>query len=148
MRIASGRRIFGARKLSLLEQTKREIEMNAWIYLAIAIAFEIAGTSLLKASDGFARIGFGIGSMACYWVCFAFLAVAMKSIPVGVSYAIWSGMGIMAITIIGWLVFKQSLQPVQIGFILLILVGAIGLNLTTKADAAEPQRVGSGASPE
>ncbi|WP_397579794.1 DMT family transporter [Sphingorhabdus sp.] len=122
--------------------------MNAWIYLAIAIAFEIAGTSLLKASDGFARIGLGIGSMACYWVCFAFLAVAMKSIPVGVAYAIWAGVGILAITIIGWLVFKQSLQPIQIGFILLILVGATGLNLTTKADAAEPQRVGSGTSPE
>jgi small multidrug resistance pump len=86
--------------------------------------------------------------MACYWVCFAFLAVAMKSIPVGVAYAIWAGVGILAITIIGWLVFKQSLQPIQIGFILLILVGATGLNLTTKADAAEPQRVGSGTSPE
>jgi small multidrug resistance pump len=54
----------------------------------------------------------------------------------------------MAITIIGWLVFKQGLQPIQIGFIMLILVGAIGLNLTTKVDAAEPQRVGCGTSPE
>jgi small multidrug resistance pump len=122
--------------------------MNGWIYLAIAIAFEIAGTSLLKASDGFARMGLGIGSMACYWVCFAFLAVAMKSIPVGVTYAIWSGVGVVAITIIGWLVFKQSLHLTQIGFILLILIGAIGLNLTTKVDAAAPQRVGTGTSPE
>lgn len=122
--------------------------MNGWIYLAIAIVFEIAGTSLLKASDGFARMGLGIGSMACYWVCFAFLAVAMKSIPVGVTYAIWSGVGVVAITIIGWLVFKQSLHLMQIGFILLILIGAIGLNLTTKVDAAAPQRVGTGTSPE
>jgi multidrug transporter EmrE-like cation transporter len=112
--------------------------MNAWIYLAIAIAFEIAGTSLLKASDGFARMGLGIASMVCYWVCFGFLAVAMKSIPVGVTYAIWSGVGIVAITIIGWLVFKQSLNPSQIAFIALILVGAIGLNLTTSAHVEAP----------
>lgn len=112
--------------------------MNGWIYLAIAIAFEIAGTSLLKASNGFARMGFGIGSMACYWVCFGFLAVAMKSIPVSVTYAIWSGAGIVAITIIGWLVFKQSLNATQIGFIVLIFVGAIGLNLTTPAHAEMP----------
>ena len=109
--------------------------MNAWMLLAIAIAFEIAGTSLLKASNGFSRVGFGMASMACYWVCFGFLAVAMKSIPVGVTYAIWSGAGIVAITIIGWLVFKQSLNGTQIGFIALILVGAIGLNLTTPAHA-------------
>jgi multidrug transporter EmrE-like cation transporter len=112
--------------------------MNAWILLAIAIAFEIAGTSLLKASNGFSRVGLGIASMACYWVCFGFLAVAMKSIPVGVTYAVWSGVGIVAITIIGWLVFKQSLNATQIGFIALILVGAIGLNLTTPAHADVP----------
>ena len=112
--------------------------MNAWIYLAIAIAFEIAGTTLLKASDGFARWGLGRGSIACYSVCFGFLAVAMKSIPVGVTYAIWSGVGIIAITIIGWLVFRQSLSAVQIGFIVMIFIGAIGLNLTTTAHAEVP----------
>jgi multidrug transporter EmrE-like cation transporter len=122
--------------------------MNAWICLAIAIAFEIAGTSLLKASNGFARTGLGIASMGCYWVCFGFLAVAMKNIPVGVAYAIWSGVGIIAITVIGWLVFKQGLNAVQIGFIALICVGAIGLNLTTSVHAEEPHRVGTGVSPE
>jgi multidrug transporter EmrE-like cation transporter len=110
--------------------------MSPWILLAIAIAFEIAGTSLLKASDGFARWGLGAASMACYWVCFGFLAAAIKTIPVGVAYAIWSGVGIVAIALIGWLVFRQSLSAIQIGFILMILTGAIGLNLTTsQADA-------------
>lgn len=122
--------------------------MNAWIYLAIAIAFEIAGTSLLKASNGFSRMGLGIASMACYWVCFGFLAVAMKSIPVGVAYAIWSGGGIVAIAVIGWLVFRQSLNLIQISFIALIFVGAIGLNLTTSAHATDTHRVGTGISPE
>ena len=122
--------------------------MNAWIYLSIAIAFEISGTSLLKASDGFNRTGIGIASMICYSICFGFLAFAMKSIPVGIAYAIWSGVGIIAITIIGWLVFRQSLNPVQIGFIALICVGAIGLNLTTSVQATDTQRVGTGVSPE
>jgi small multidrug resistance pump len=107
------------------------IDMNAWVLLAVAIAFEIAGTSLLKASDGFARWGLGMASMACYWVCFGFLAAAIKTIPVGVAYAIWSGVGIVAIALIGWLIFRQTLSVVQMGFILLILIGAIGLNLTT-----------------
>jgi small multidrug resistance pump len=105
--------------------------MNAWILLSIAIAFEIAGTSLLKASDGFTRWGLGVASMACYWVCFGFLAAAIKTIPVGVAYAIWSGVGIVAIALIGWVWFRQELNLAQSGFIVLILVGAIGLNLTT-----------------
>lgn len=109
--------------------------MNAWILLAIAIAFEIAGTSLLKASDGFARWSYGAASMACYWVCFAFLAAAIKTIPVGVAYAIWSGVGIVAIALIGLLVFRQPLSLAQTGFIALILIGAIGLNLTTEKAA-------------
>lgn len=116
--------------------------MNAWALLAVAIAFEIAGTSLLKASDGFARWGYGMGSMACYWVCFAFLAAAIKTIPVGIAYAIWSGVGIVAIALIGWLAFRQSLSIAQIAFIALILIGAVGLNLSTpKVDpkASSPQ---------
>ena len=115
--------------------------MNAWILLAVAIAFEIAGTSLLKASDGFARWGLGMASMACYWVCFGFLAAAIKTIPVGVAYAFWSGVGIVAIALIGWVVFRQSLTLAQGGFIVLILIGAIGLNLTTPQDpkASSPQ---------
>jgi multidrug transporter EmrE-like cation transporter len=112
--------------------------MNAWILLVIAIAFEIAGTSLLKASDGFARWGLGLASMACYWVCFGFLAAAIKTIPVGVAYAIWSGVGIVAIALIGWLVFRQSLSLAQSGFIALILIGAIGLNLTTPQSDETP----------
>jgi small multidrug resistance pump len=105
--------------------------MNAWALLAIAIVFEIAGTSLLKASDGFVRWGYGMASIACYWVCFGFLAAAIKTIPVGVAYAIWSGIGILAIAIIGWIAFRQPLSVAQIAFIALILIGAVGLNLST-----------------
>lgn len=107
--------------------------MNPWMLLAIAIVFEILGTSLLKASDGFARWGLGAASIGCYWVCFFFLAVAIKTIPVGVAYAIWSGVGIVAITVIGFVAFKQNLNVMQLSCIALIAIGAIGLNLTTAA---------------
>ncbi len=112
--------------------------MTAWIALALAIGFEIAGTSLLKASDGFARWGLGIGAMACYWVCFGALAFAFKSIPVGVAYAIWSGVGIVTIAGIGWAVFRQPLSMAQLACMALILIGTVGLNLATvrEADAA------------
>lgn len=109
--------------------------MKAWAFLGIAIAFEIAGTSLLKASDGFTKYWIGGLSIACYSISFWFLAIVLTKIPVGVAYAIWSGAGIAAIALIGWLVFRQGLSVAQIGFIALILVGAIGLNLTTPAEA-------------
>ncbi|MEM1133167.1 MAG: multidrug efflux SMR transporter [Pseudomonadota bacterium] len=109
--------------------------MNAWALLAIAIIFEVIGTSLLKASDGFTRWGIGAASIGCYWICFVFLAVAIKTIPVGVAYAIWSGVGILAIALIGFVLFRQELNAMQIGCIALITIGAIGLNLTTQAEA-------------
>lgn len=116
--------------------------MKAWIFLGVAIVFEIAGTSLLKVSDGFTRYGIGGLSIACYWVSFWFLAMVLTKIPVGVAYAIWSGIGIAVIALIGWLVFRQGLSLVQIGFIGLILVGAIGLNLTTPQDQPNDQQIG------
>ena len=120
--------------------------MNAWVLLGIAIAFEVAGTSLLKASAGFTRLGFGFGSMACYGVCFWLLAAVMTRIPVGVAYAMWSGVGIVAITIIGWVVFRQQLALGQLACIALIAIGAVGLNLTSHT--TPDQRVGTGSVPE
>jgi len=107
--------------------------MTAWIYLGIAILFEIAGTSLLKISDGFEKTHWGVLALIAYSLSFALFAPALKVIPVGVAYAIWSGAGILAITIIGVLFFEQRLQFLQYLFISLILIGAVGLRLTTDA---------------
>ncbi len=106
--------------------------MTAWIYLLAAIGFEVSGTTLLKLSDGFEKPALGIAAIAAYSVSFWFLAPAIKVIPVGVAYAIWSGAGIVAITVIGLMVFEQRLAALQYVFIALILIGAVGLNLTTK----------------
>lgn len=110
--------------------------MTAWMYLGAAIIFEVAGTLLLKMSNGFEKLVYGGAAMVCYWVCFAFLAPALKVIPVGVAYAIWSGLGIAFLAVLGILLFQQKLALIQYGFIVLILIGAIGLNLTTELHQA------------
>jgi len=110
--------------------------INAWVLLLGAIALEVASTSLLNASQGMTRWGYGVAAMAGYGVCFWLLAFAMTRIPMGVAYAVWSGVGIVAIAAIGWIVFRQNLSWAQASFMALILVGAIGLNLTTVRTAA------------
>ena len=107
------------------------VTLNPWTSLAIAIVFEIAATLMLKQSDGFQQTDWAIGSIICYIICFWFFAPALKALPVGVAYAIWSGVGIAAVAVFSWFVFDQHLSSIQIFFIALILAGAIGLNLNT-----------------
>ena len=106
--------------------------MIAWLAMTAAIAFEVIGTTLLKQSAGFGRVGIGGASLVAYWICFVFLAIALKSIPVGVAYAVWSGVGTALIVLIGVVAFDERLSALQILFILLIVVGAVGLNLVTE----------------
>ncbi len=105
--------------------------VNAWVLLLGAIALEVVSTSLLNASQGMTRWGYGVAAMVGYGLCFWLLAFAMTRIPMGVAYAVWSGLGIVAIAAIGWIVFRQNLNLAQGAFMAMILVGAIGLNLTT-----------------
>ncbi len=107
--------------------------MGAWAYLIAAIALEILATTFLKLSDGFARWHWGILSILLYSACFWVLAPALKTLPVGVVYAIWSGAGIVAITLIGVFFFDERLAFLQFVFIAMILIGAVGLQLTTQA---------------
>ncbi|MEE4153760.1 MAG: multidrug efflux SMR transporter [Erythrobacter sp.] len=104
--------------------------MNAWIYLGLAIALEVAGTFFLKFSNGFEKWQWGMVSIGCYSACFWALAPAMKVLPVGIVYAIWSGIGIVAASLIGIFAFDERLGALQFFFIALILIGAVGLNLT------------------
>lgn len=105
--------------------------MNAWLFLGGAIALEVAGTFLLKLSNGFEKWHWGMLSIFCYSACFWVLAPAIKVIPVGIAYAIWAGVGIVAAAAIGAFAFGERLGPLQFVFIALVLTGAIGLRLTT-----------------
>lgn len=107
--------------------------MSAWGFLAAAIAMEVLGTFLLKLSNGFERWHWGMLSILCYSACFWVLAPALKVIPVGVAYAIWAGVGIVAAAIIGVMAFGERLGAVQLLCIALVLAGAVGLRLTTQA---------------
>lgn len=123
--------------------------INAWWLLGGAIILEVIATSLLNASQGMTRWGYGIAAMIGYSLCFWLMAFAMTRIPMGVVYAVWSGVGIVAIAGIGWLVFRQNLSATQIGFMLLILIGAIGLNLTTqRAEAGDGGTAPAAANPK
>jgi small multidrug resistance pump len=111
--------------------------VSPWLLLFAAIVLEVTATSLLNASAGMTRWVYGAAAIFCYSLCFWLLALVMTRIPMGVVYAIWSGVGIVAIASIGWIVFRQNLSMAQVGFIALILIGAIGLNVTTtRADVS------------
>lgn len=95
--------------------------MVKYIYLALAIIFEVIGSSFMKASDGFSKLIPSVIVVIAYLICFYFLAVALKSIPLGVAYAIWGGLGIVLTAIISVMVFKQPLDlPAIIGMVLIV----------------------------
>lgn len=104
-----------------------------WIFLAVAIVAEVIGTSFLKASDGFTRLAPSLVVIISYVVAFYFLALTLKTMPVGIAYAVWAGSGIALIALIGWIVFGQRLDAAGLLGIGLITAGIIVLNLFSKA---------------
>jgi small multidrug resistance pump len=106
-----------------------------WLYLAIAIMAEVVATSFLKTASGFTRIGPTLGVLAGYGIAFFFLSLTLKDIPVGVGYAIWSGVGVTLIALIGWLGFGEKLDPPAIVGMTLIVAGVVVLNLFSKTAA-------------
>ncbi|MEO0035671.1 MAG: hypothetical protein RLZZ501_1694 [Pseudomonadota bacterium] len=103
--------------------------MKAWLWLGLAILAEVAGTSALKASAGFSRPWPVLAVVAGYGLAFYGLAQALRTVPVGVAYAVWSGVGLVLVALIGWLWFGERLPPLALVGIGLILVGVVLLNL-------------------
>ncbi|WP_261830585.1 DMT family transporter [Inconstantimicrobium mannanitabidum] len=101
-----------------------------WIYLFLAIGFEITATTLMKVSNGFSKILPTIGTGLGYIICFTCLSMALKKIDISVAYAIWSAAGIVIISTIGVLFFKENISFLKVVSILLIVLGVIGLNLS------------------
>ena len=104
-----------------------------WFYLILAIAGEVVATTALKASEGFTRLGPSLIVVAGYGFAFYLLAQVLRTIPLGVTYAIWSGVGVAAVTLIGWLVYGQRLDLPAILGIGLIVAGVLVLNLWSGA---------------
>ena len=103
-----------------------------YLYLSIAIVAEVIATSALKASDGFTKSGPSLVVVLGYGVSFYFLSLVLKTVPVGVAYAIWSGAGIVLVSAIAWIFLGQKLDaPALIGMGL-ILAGVLVINLFSK----------------
>lgn len=103
--------------------------MLHWIYLSLAIVSEVIGTSFLKSSDGFTKLGPSVVVVMAYGFAFYFLSLSLRVIPVGIAYAIWAGTGIVLIALVGWAVFGQSLDVTAMVGIALILTGVVVLNV-------------------
>lgn len=109
--------------------------MIAYLYLAVAIGAEVIATTALRAAQGFTVLLPSAVSVVGYVVAFYFLSLTLKTMPVGIAYAIWSGVGIVLVSLAGWLIYKQVLDaPALIGMGL-IMAGVIVINLFSKTAA-------------
>lgn len=103
--------------------------MKAYFILSLAIILETVATSFLKQSAQFTRLLPSVVTILGYAGSFYCLSLVLKNIPVGIAYAIWSGMGIVLISAIGWLVFKQHLDLAAIAGLALIIAGVLVINI-------------------
>ena len=103
--------------------------MLSWLYLLIAIVLEVCGTTSMKLSEGFTRLAPSILMFVFYLASLAVLNLALKEIPVSVTYAVWAGVGTALIAVVGVAWFGEPISPVKAGSILLIILGVVGLNL-------------------
>lgn len=131
---ASNKTVFFLKSnLKFLRGTPWRNILKNWLFLATAIISEVIATSALKSSEGFTRLVPSFIVVAGYAAAFYFLSLTLKSIPVGIAYAVWSGLGIVLVTAIAWVLHGQKLDMwgfVGVGF---IISGVAVLNLLSKA---------------
>ena len=103
-----------------------------YVFLGLAIVFEVVGSSFMKSSDGFTKWLPSTVVVVAYITCFYFLSLALKTIPLGVAYAVWAGLGIVLTAAISVLVFKQKLDLAAIIGIIFIIIGVVIMNFFSK----------------
>lgn len=106
-----------------------------WLILFIAGLFEIAWAVGLKYSDGFSKLWPSVFTVVCMVISMGLLAYAVKHLPVGTAYAIWTGIGAVGTAILGIILFDESKELVRVFFIFLIIIGIVGLKLFTGEQA-------------
>lgn len=105
--------------------------MNAWLVLSVAIVAEVIATLALKASDGFTRWLPSLVVVIGYAIAFYGMSLSLKSIPVGIAYAVWAGVGIVLVSVFSWLFYQQTLTGIQWLGIVLIVSGVMVLNISS-----------------
>jgi small multidrug resistance pump len=106
--------------------------MPHWLYLAVAIVAEVVGTSFLKSAEGFTRLLPSVLVVVSYLIAFFFLGLALKTLPVGIAYAIWAGVGVALIALAGYAFFGQTLDAPAIAGMALIVAGVVVINVFSK----------------
>lgn len=106
-----------------------------YLYLAVAIVFEVIGSSFIKASDGFTKLWPTVLTFIAFVICFYALSIALRSIPLGIAYASWAGLGIVLTALVSVFVFKQSVDLPAILGMGLIIAGVIVINFFSKSNA-------------
>lgn len=104
--------------------------MNPYILLFIAIISEVVGSSLLKAADGFKKLAPSLGVIFGYISAFYFFSLTLRSLPLGMSYAIWSGVGTGLTAVVGILIYKEEIHRKKVLGLILIIIGVFILNVT------------------
>jgi len=107
--------------------------MKSWLFLGGAIICEVLATSALKASEGFSRVGPSVVVVSGYAGAFYLLSLTLKTIPIGIAYAVWSGVGLALISLIGWFFLGQTLDKAALVGIALIVAGVAVINLFSSA---------------
>ena len=102
----------------------------AWILLLLAGLFEIVWAFLMKASDGFSKPWQTVGTIVFMIISFGLLSMAMKTLPLGTAYAIWTGVGAVGTVIAGIILFGESMALMRLGSVALIIIGLVGLKVS------------------
>ncbi len=99
-----------------------------WVYLGAAIVAEVAGSAALKQSVGFTKPGFAFASVASFAIALFLLSLALRVVPLGIAYAMWAGIGVVLVSLLGAVVFRQTLDVAAIAGIGLIVAGVVVIN--------------------
>ena len=102
-----------------------------WLIFALTIIFEVIGSTMMKLSNGFSLFWPSVAVFVCYSLSLTGLTIVLKFIDLSIAYAIWSGLGVALIALIGFLYFKEPMTAQRVGSILLIIIGVIGLQLSS-----------------
>lgn len=106
--------------------------MKHWLFLLAAIMCEVTATSALKASEGFTKVLPSVVVVAGFGLAFYFLSIVLEAIPIGVAYAVWAGLGIVFLGVVGWIVFDQQLDTPALVGMAFILVGVVIMNVFSR----------------
>ena len=106
---------------------------QSYLFLGLAIVVEVIGTTALKTTENFTRLGPSLLTVACYAASFYLLTFSLRVLPTGIAYAIWSGVGIVLISVVSWIVYKQSLDLAALIGLGLIIAGVLVINLFSKS---------------